>query len=1223
MAIVSAAIFQGDLGYSLARASSTRCAGAPTVGRWHRLALAGLILLAAAAAAAADDDEVVLEAELCRELTYPWQPILCEGASGGLALALPEGAGSSEAYAFGQEGEARFALPGGDGPGRNLWLRLYWNGNCSNSLFVSLPPTEGRVNVADHAMRAWHWVMVPDLVVSPWHQEVVLRNREDGIWVDQLCLRPVGSPPPRGPRPATTPWPAPAPAVPMVTVTPAAVGAALEALPPTEYLLHHSLDMNVPMPRQPVVTVFPSRETTVDLWLRWNRPATAPPAIAFDGNPRLQVSPQPMVVAVDGPERLERHRVAVRPRGDLPRGLSVLYARVRTADGLEQVHPLRVLRPYRWRVSAPLRLNPAAGLDALDTLDRRLLADPLDPAHGLDWRLVEPDAFTRFGLLDLRRAVSPRPFSQAYAFTQVEADAAGPAVLDLTHDDWIRVWINGDLIHSSAASAPSTLTRTRLPVTLRQGSNDILVRSCQLKNYWEFGLLLEPLPEADALLERLAPDLPPPSPASATAAVAEAAGVAAAAKVFDAALIWPAGDAPWLPLPPWSPEGLTESLEHLIAERPSDEAWRVIDQLCREAPLPPIERWPQWIQWFRSRLRDGDAQRHGAAALEVLRVRAEAADLPDAERAVLVYHCHRQRAALLVQAGEPLAAADALVAALCWADRLHRPAALHAEVIRLCLRADDVTAAAAYLATIGLEAAPEWHGLLALYTGDLDAAASHYGQPRQHVAGLHATWLLALGRAAEAEWLLRRVIDLPPGRRLILARACAEQQNFAECESILLGCLMDPAASRPVWEHAAADWAAFHKERCTLDAARHDLVAWGRDVGHHNEEDQRRLWTARHRLEDSAEDPVAALDAAIALAEIDATGYRASALRPSAAGAAAPVAEILLGSGRHAEMLRLCNDLQALAPSQHLQWDIWRVQALVGLSRPAAAEAILARLRAAVAADPSQARPLLAHVVLADAASPAVASLARVALEGSGGDGALGSTVCALLACQAAAAGDNAQALDWLAQALERSGLASEPLSVQVSRCRTWIRPCLRLGRDSRGLLMGLLMSPHATLSAAVVQMLTEEMGLGNDEAAEGVPVPPISSEAVVVPEDHFYWLVAPGTFPRCAPAHPGAPATSFESALAAFGKPLPVGDLVVPFQGLVWVGTDRGLFVYRRRADRWDRLQLPGQAEETPIGSLDVDGACLMVGWTTADGQAGRAAYDLDAATWATPAPP
>ena len=42
---MSAAIFQGDLGYSLARASSTRCAGAPTVGRWHRLALAGLILL--------------------------------------------------------------------------------------------------------------------------------------------------------------------------------------------------------------------------------------------------------------------------------------------------------------------------------------------------------------------------------------------------------------------------------------------------------------------------------------------------------------------------------------------------------------------------------------------------------------------------------------------------------------------------------------------------------------------------------------------------------------------------------------------------------------------------------------------------------------------------------------------------------------------------------------------------------------------------------------------------------------------------------------------------------------------------------------------------------------------------------------------------------------------------------------------------------------------------
>ncbi len=520
---------------------------------------------------------------------------------------------------------------------------------------------------------------------------------------------------------------------------------------------------------------------------------------------------------------------------------------------------------------------------------------------------------------------------------------------------------------------------------------------------------------------------------------------------------------------------------------------------------------------------------------------------------------------------------------------------------------------------------PEWQGVLALYAGDLAAAASWYGQPSDRVAGLHATWLLSLGRAAEAEWLLRRVPELPPGRRLTLARACAEQQDFAECERILLGCLMDPAASRPVWEQAAADWAAFHKERCTLDAARDSLIAWLRDTGHHAEEEQRRLWTARRHLERSAEDAVAALRAAVALAEIDAAGYRSAPT--SAVTAVAPaVAAILLGRGRHAEMLDLCNDLQALVPSQRLQWDTWRVQALVGLSRSAAAEAVLARLRAAVAADPRQARALLAHVVLAEAGSPAVASLAQVALEGSGDDGALGSTVCALLACQAAAAGDNARALDWLAQALERSRLTSAPLAVQVSRCRTWIRRCLRLGRDSRGLLMGLLMSSRETLSTAVVEMLTEEMGLGDDEATDERPFPLSSTRVLFVPEDgpeEYYWVLTPGAFPHCAAGHPNGPLTHFENALAAFGEPLPVGDLVVPSEGLVWVGTDRGLFVYRRRADRWARLHLPGQPAETPIRSLETDGRALRVGWTTADGQAAEAAYDPAAAAWAAPATP
>ena len=200
-----------------------------------RAVLAASALLTAGALCLAEDradGDLVFEAELCREMTAPWRPVQIQGASGGLALTIPEGAGSSEAFERGREGRARFDVPGWTGGERELWLRVYWNGNCSNSLFVVCQPDRGLVTVDSYTMRTWHWVKVPGLRLPPGGAALDLVNREDGVWVDQLCIRPVGPAAPVGMLRALADWPPPGPAAPAVSVVPAPGGPGIEALPP-------------------------------------------------------------------------------------------------------------------------------------------------------------------------------------------------------------------------------------------------------------------------------------------------------------------------------------------------------------------------------------------------------------------------------------------------------------------------------------------------------------------------------------------------------------------------------------------------------------------------------------------------------------------------------------------------------------------------------------------------------------------------------------------------------------------------------------------------------------------------------------------------------------------------------------------------------------------------------------------------------------------------------
>ena len=107
---------------------------------------------------------------------------------------------------------------------------------------------------------------------------------------------------------------------------------------------------------------------------------------------------------------------------------------------------------------------------------------------GVTWHAAGDDSTTPFGLLDMRRAVADKTYVMAYAYTRLVSPKEGEYCLDVRHDDMIRLWLNGEPVLTGLRAIPSDATRKLVKVHLKKGNNDIFVKICQKKNYWEFGL---------------------------------------------------------------------------------------------------------------------------------------------------------------------------------------------------------------------------------------------------------------------------------------------------------------------------------------------------------------------------------------------------------------------------------------------------------------------------------------------------------------------------------------------------------------------------------------------------------------------------------------------------------------------------------------------------------------------------------------------------------------
>lgn len=134
-----------------------------------------------------------------------------------------------------------------------------------------------------------------------------------------------------------------------------------------------------------------------------------------------------------------------------------------------------------WRVIGPFGASLTAWDQPLEGLPE---AESTQPLHGLEWRSVDtPDIQ---GIVDLFALMEPRENVVAYAEAEFVSPVAGPAVLGIGSDDGVVVWLNGERVHQNNAARPVTVDEDKVTVTLREGTNRIVLKVLQGGGQWGY-----------------------------------------------------------------------------------------------------------------------------------------------------------------------------------------------------------------------------------------------------------------------------------------------------------------------------------------------------------------------------------------------------------------------------------------------------------------------------------------------------------------------------------------------------------------------------------------------------------------------------------------------------------------------------------------------------------------------------------------------------------------
>jgi len=134
----------------------------------------------------------VIDAGDAKEIGKPMRQESDSQAARNTILHVPENSGvpPSEAAAGLEHGGALFEIEAPEDMECMVWVRVWWAGSCSNSVFIKVGDDGHPMRVGDNGTYdAWHWMPTPDLVtLAKGTNRIYLLNREDGIRFDQMLV---------------------------------------------------------------------------------------------------------------------------------------------------------------------------------------------------------------------------------------------------------------------------------------------------------------------------------------------------------------------------------------------------------------------------------------------------------------------------------------------------------------------------------------------------------------------------------------------------------------------------------------------------------------------------------------------------------------------------------------------------------------------------------------------------------------------------------------------------------------------------------------------------------------------------------------------------------------------------------------------------------------------------------------------------------------------------
>jgi hypothetical protein len=98
-------------------------------------------------------------------------------------------------------------------------------------------------------------------------------------------------------------------------------------------------------------------------------------------------------------------------------------------------------------------------------------------------------------------------FADAYARAQIEMEEDMPVLLAIGDDDRIKVWLNGELVHEDRQGGNLEVDEALVPVTLRKGLNDLILKVQNGIFEWEFSVrIFEADYDPAAIVKEAIPD---------------------------------------------------------------------------------------------------------------------------------------------------------------------------------------------------------------------------------------------------------------------------------------------------------------------------------------------------------------------------------------------------------------------------------------------------------------------------------------------------------------------------------------------------------------------------------------------------------------------------------------------------------------------------------------------------------------------------------------------